>query len=106
MNTLLHYVYCDAGNWKKHHHHIIEGELSQEDIKIIINCLSDGEFFIPDQVGLPDERFEMVTEADHPWFTLYESGFEPTSANPDVAVTAAGLVEKFKACKDRWNATT
>lgn len=102
MNTRINYLYRDASNYKVHNTAVIRGELSEEDQKTILSCLEDGEYFIPSQVGLDEERFGSWTEDDHCWFEL-EPGFaEPTNAAPG-NLTCEQLVANFLAAKGNWD---
>ena len=83
---------------------MISGELTQKQIGTIMDCLMDGEYFVPRMVGLPEEMFETYApEADHPYFELNENCFTPTDAAATVHVTAAELVDAFMMQKDRWH---
>lgn len=102
MNTKIVYLYRDACNYKVLNKAVIRGELSEEDQKTILSCLEDGEYFIPSQVGLDEERFGSWTEDDHCWFEL-EPGFaEPTNAAPG-NLTCEQLVSNFLAAKGNWD---
>lgn len=54
MNTCISYLYRDACNYKIHNEVIINGVLTSAQIDSIMDCLLDGEYFIPSQVGLPE----------------------------------------------------
>lgn len=102
MNTRINYLYRDASNYKVLNSAVIRGELSEEDQKTILSCLEDGEYFIPSQVGLDEQRFGSWTEDDHCWFEL-EPGFaEPTNAAPG-NLTCEQLVANFLAAKGNWD---
>lgn len=102
MNTRINYLYRDASNYKVLNSAVIRGELSEEDQRTILSCLEDGEYFIPSQVGLDEERFGSWTEDDHCWFEL-EPGFaEPTNATPS-NLTCEQLVANFLTAKDNWD---
>lgn len=102
MNTRIVYLYRDASNYKVRNTAVIRGELSEADQQTILSCLEDGEYFIPSQVGLDEERFGSKTEDDHAWFEL-EPGFaEPTNAVP-CDLDCARLVANFMAAKGNWD---
>lgn len=65
--------------------------------------LQTKEFFIPCQVGLPEERFEELTEDDHGWFEMDKSGFSVTNDLPTVQITAEDLYSNFINAKDAWH---
>lgn len=101
MNTRVDYLYTDGDNYKVYNEAIIKGEISPNEISVIIDCLDSGEFFIPSQVGLPEEKFPEVTDADHPWFTL--QGFELTENPHTEGLDVKDLVERFKKAKGNWD---
>ena len=103
-NTKISYLYRDADNYKTYNECIVAGSLSESQQKTIIDCLHEGEYFIPRQVGLPEKRFDDGwTDADHCWFELSEDSFESTADTPTIALRASDLVEAFVAQKDRWD---
>jgi len=103
VNTIISYLYRDASNYKVFNEAIVTGKLTLEQIAEILDTLQDGENFIPHQVGLPEKKFDTVTEDDHPWFELHEDAFSVTEAAPTVDITADELYRTFLDCKDRWN---
>ena len=103
-NTKMEYLYCDADNYKKLNVCVIKGQITDEQKAAIMDCLHDGEFFIPSQIGLPEERFDDgPTVADHCWFTLDKEGFGDTDLEPTVDVSANELVAAFQNKKGRWD---
>lgn len=104
MNTKIHYLYRDADNYKMPNRCVISGEMTEAQIAQIMDCLDEGEYFIPCQVGLPEERFEKTDpQADHCWFELSADGFELTGDPSDLPLTASQLVQNFLTAKDRWD---
>ena len=103
MNTKISYLYRDADNYKVYNECIVQGEISEDQIRQILDCCDMGEYFIPRQVGLPERKFdEYDTEADHCWFELSQEGFEYTEQPANVSLTAQQLTENFSACRDNW----
>lgn len=100
--TRILYLYRDADNYKVHNSCVIDGFLTTEQMTRIRECCQDGEYFIPEAVGLPEERFAAYTEDDHPFFELL--GFEDTAKQADFSVDPEELVEAFGRCKDKWDA--
>ena len=100
VNTKISYLYRDADNYKMRHEVVIAGSMSEEQEKAIEDSLDEGVYFIPPQVGLPDDRFGSVTEADHPWFEWV--GVEPTADRPTLHVTAEELTAKFVDAANGW----
>jgi len=100
-NTRINYLYTDASNYKAHNTAVVSGELSEAQIAEINACLHDSEFFIPAQVGLPEERFEKWDDQDdHCWFTLQSIYSTPEA--PTVSLTAEQLLSNFRASKNNW----
>lgn len=104
-NTIFRYLYRDASDYKQYNECIVKGAISEEEKKLIIGCLNDGEYFIPSQVGLPEQRFDKITMDDHCWFELHESGIQVTGDRPTVDVNIKDLVQAFCDKKDRWDDT-
>ena len=100
VNTAIRYLYRDADNYKVRHEVVIAGGMSEEQEQAIEDSLDEGVYFIPAQVGLPDNRFGSVTEADHPWFEW--EGAEPTAAHPTLHITAEELTAKFVGVANGW----
>jgi len=100
-NTAISYLYRDASNYKVHNHVVVEGILDEQDRKLILDSLDEGLYFIPEQVGLPADKYS-GTEDDHPWFELEESGFEITTDEPTIDLTAGKLCLNFRRERDRW----
>lgn len=106
MNTKISYLYRDADNYKVHNECVIEGELSGEQIRSILDCCDLGEYFIPSQVGMPEKRFDKYdAEVDHCWFEISEDGFERTNQPANIPLTASQLVENFAVRKGNWDDT-
>lgn len=104
VNTKISYLYRDADNYKMRHEVVIAGSMSEEQEKAIEDSLDEGVYFIPSQVGLPDDRFGSVTAADHPWFEWV--GVEPTADRPTLHVTAEELTAKFVDAENGWTEST
>lgn len=93
-NTKISYLYRDADNFKKYNKVVLPGTFTDKQIRAIIGCLSDGEYFIPSEVGLPEDKYE-GTDADHPWFELHEDDFSKTDDDVTLNIKPEELVEKF-----------
>lgn len=102
-NTRISYLYRDAGNYKQHNEVIVPGTFTPEQIEAIIGCLDAGEYFIPFQIGFPEERCGSITEDDHCWFELCEVGFEATDAEANIDMTPDEVVAKFLKAKGNWD---
>ena len=93
MNSKISYSYCDASNYKAHNECVINGLLSDEQRQTILNCLYEGEFFVPGAVGLDVELpWEYNPQDDHPYWTIDEDSFDETSQHPTVNISADALV--------------
>ena len=110
-NTRIDYMYADAGNHKKFGHAIVRGPVFEKDLKVIFKNLFDGEFFIPDQVGIPRlapsiDSPDYDDELDH---DLH--GFESFSLTLDAPTSNMKIREfvgKFDAIKNEsdWEFST
>ena len=81
-NIRLIYLYRDASNYKQHGEVILSNEtqLTVEEIdQTIRSLLSDGLFFIAQQVQLEERFFAVISEDDHPWheFVQVEATTDP-----------------------------
>lgn len=104
-NTSIHYIYRDACNYKIRSDEVVAGLLTEAEREEIIACCDSGVYFIASQVSLPENRFERWTEDDHPWFEFDDgvASFESTDAEPTLSITAAELLEKFRAAEGNWD---
>lgn len=105
MNTRISYLYRDASNYKKHNEVVVEGVFTDDQIRTIISCLNDGEYFIPRQIGFPEVRFGEITEDDHCWFELCEEDFEEVELGSTINLLPDEIVRRFESAKGRWDDT-
>lgn len=104
VNTKISYLYRDASNYKAYNEVIIKGKISPTQINQIMECLEDGEYFIPCQIGFPEIRIGKVDpEVDHCWFELELSSFQFTSEPETVEITAEELVQAFRKARGNWD---
>lgn len=103
MNTKVEYLYRDASNYKVHNEAVIKGTLTTEQIEEIISCCDCVEYFVPQQVGLPETRFGKITEDDHCWFEICKEGFSETDQANTVDLTAEELYRNFLAASGKWD---
>jgi len=83
--TILEYQYRDAGNYKAFGELLLEGEMTPNDLADLTPYLYDGEYFIPEEVGIQPlqpllwEEFGSANEDDHGWHIFVgtrEAGIE------------------------------
>lgn len=108
MNTKINYMYRDASNYKQHQNVIVKGELTDDQIqKIYASCdeypdkdkpfdpeCEEPIYFIPQQVGLPEIRFEKTTSDDHCWFEMQT--IELTDEAPTIDMSADEIFRNFE----------
>ena len=86
-----------------HNECVVQGTISAEQIAVILECLDEGEYFIPHLVGLPEKRFDTFDpQVDHPYFELSEDSFAETMESETVEVQVDELVSAFLCCKGKW----
>jgi len=102
QNTKIEYLYRDCSNWKVWNVAVVAGEITEKQKKAILAALDSGEYFIPNQVGLPEQRFDEYNEDDHCWFELGEYSFSLTDAKPTVQMTVEDLTRAFTLSKGNW----
>lgn len=103
VTTCIYYLYRDADNYKKLNKIIVPGRYTNEQINEIISSLSEGQWFIPSMIGFPEEKIDdKETDADHPWFELETSDFEPSNEKPDIDKSPEEIVALFKSTKGHW----
>ncbi len=96
-NTLIYYCYRDAGNTKFWGEIVVSGQVSRKQLE---KFLFDGEWFVPEQVGLNHLLTEPWTKLDHILHELHE--FEDTERT-DHFCLADELIAKFEAAhKKGW----
>ena len=82
-NICFVYMYRDASNYKQHGEVIFPNETQRtvEEVDAQIrSLLSDGLFFIAQQVKIEERFFDVVSEDDHPWheYVSVEATADPT----------------------------
>ena len=82
-NIRFVYMYRDASNYKQHGEVILPNETQRtvEEVDAQIrSLLSDGLFFIAQQVQIEERFFDVVSEDDHPWheYVSVEATADPT----------------------------
>ena len=90
MNTIVHYMYRDAANYKIHCKEIVKGELDEIDRKDLFENYEEAiEFFYPEKIGFKAPTF--VSEGYRPYEDDPDSheivDFELTDERPTVDLT-------------------
>ena len=100
-NTRITYLYRDADNYKTLNEVVVQGTFTDDEIDEIMGICDQGEYFIPRQVGLPEERFEKLDpQSDHCWFEIAREDFEETSDPWTEPVTAREILAAFRRIRD------
>lgn len=97
MNTQFAYTYRDASNWKTFEIIILQGEMSSTDMNMIFDKLYEGQFFIPEQVGLValQTRDHLLSERDHIWHELDRDAIQLVDTPKNSNILASELVKCF-----------
>lgn len=103
LNTKIEFLYRDESNYKNWNVCILKGELTSEQANTILDSLHMGDLFIPEQVGLPVERFGSTTEDDTCWCELNYDFWSYTTGKETVSITPEQLTANFAAAKDHWD---
>lgn len=93
MNTVFNYLYRDGSNYKQWGSVVFAGTVSDVLTQRFARSLESGEFFIADQLRVP-EVFPgtwPIYADDHCWHEW--AGFEATDASPDDPVSRT--IEQF-----------
>lgn len=102
-NTKIEFLYRDAANWKTWNSIVIPGGITQEQIDRVMACRDDGEYFIPERLGLEANRWNSYDEElDHIWCQLYDHGIEATELAWTDDLSPEELVRRFELMKGRW----
>jgi hypothetical protein len=97
-NTSFSYLYRDASNYKLFEAAILEGEMSEDDIALILSKRSEENLFLPSQVGLEplQKRWDNLNDDDHVWHELNADDVTTVDVPPTIKMTAKELVENFR----------
>lgn len=104
-NTRIKYLYRDSQNFKEYYETVIPGKITKKDIDTIISCLKDGEYFIPNQIGLPGEpgiENYPLSSYDSCYFELSKDSFSFTQLQPEIDITIPQLITNFLNAKNNW----
>ena len=99
-HTLLSYLYRDASNYKAHGAILLSGEATSDLHRRLRESLIDGEYFIPEKVGVPSVREKLYgyseghsTADDHLLHELIE--MRPATRQEVESMTPVAEVEEF-----------
>lgn len=96
-NTIVHYMYRDASNYKFHGEFVVSGKLRMHQLE---DFLFDAEFFVPHEIGL-EHLLDMPMNEDDHYLHTFES-FEECSRG-DVFCSAEEFISRVKeANKKGW----
>lgn len=102
-STSIEYLYRDGSNYKRLNKITVPGRYTERQIDTIIDCLHEGQWFIPQKIGFPEEKIDdRETEKDHPWFELNAWDFEDSTEPPQIDKSPEEIVNLFLAAKDHW----
>jgi len=100
MHTLLLYRYRDAANYKADGAVLLSGEALSEHHRQLRESLIDGEYFIPEKVGIPALRDQLyggsgaqATRHDHLLHELVE--MRPATPREVASMTPVAEVDEF-----------
>lgn len=106
MNTRIEYMYRDASNYKAYGEAVLRGTISESEKEAIGKALYDGEFFIPEEVGLDGLAGDLGVldeEHDHPFHTI-EGFFETEGSPTDLAPSAEEFVKLMLGMtQEKWS---
>jgi hypothetical protein len=98
MNSIVEYMYRDAGNNKQWEEIVVSGGLCLGDLQ---PYLVDGLWFVPEEVGLmplQPQFTDYPNRDDHPWHELVD--VRPTEKEPGW-IEAEALIQKFRDADQR-----
>lgn len=102
-STSIEYLYGGGSNYKRFNRIIVPGRYTKDQIHTIVDCLSEGQWFIPSKIGFPEEKIDNVeTEEDYPWFELNDWDFKESTNPPQIDKSPEEVVNLFLAAKDHW----
>lgn len=99
-HTLLSYLYRDASNYKAHGTILLSGEAIPDLHRRLRESLIDGEYFIPEKVGIPPLREQLYAgagaQASRDNRLLHELiNLRPATRQEIVSMTPVAEVEEF-----------
>lgn len=104
LNTEFNYQYRDGGNYKVYASPVFKGLLTDKQKEDIVGKLGDGEYFIPEQVGLESQQYQLTEkygvdpDLDHNFHEVVDiSDITDVDKEPTVKMTAEELYQKFMA---------
>lgn len=99
-NTIFEYLYRDASNYKAHGAVLLDGRLDEASKRKIQDRFERDEYFVADQLGVPDRRPKLwdwsggrPNEDDHSWHEF--SGFRDATIADQKTLGCWGSVGEF-----------
>lgn len=95
--TELTYQFTDGSNCKRCSSMVFRGRLKPEQLRFIVSCLDENEFFVPAQVGFESLHFAFTDFAsvDHAWHGLRVTKEQDWALDAEGYVLAAGAVRQL-----------
>jgi hypothetical protein len=81
-NTLVEYMYRDSGNWKTWQTVVFEGVITQDQVDIIHQNLMHGEYFTPEDFGLPNVSDDPSDPMSFHEFCIIRTTTAPADSGP------------------------
>lgn len=95
LDTTIHYLYRDGSNYKFRATFCVQGELTLGDMEPF---LIDGQFFLPNALGIPSLVPVRRNEDDHELHEIEQLVHEPALAR---AIPVSQFLHDLKASSDR-----
>lgn len=102
VNTEMTYLTRSSENYKSVYSIVIEGLITDDQQKAILGSLMDGEFFVPEAIGLDAPRSFPFDDTDSMFWELNTKDFRPTNQEPTTLMTMEQLVNAFISYKGKW----
>jgi hypothetical protein len=108
---VLNYMYRDADNYKQHGEVTLSRALTEQETERIRRALDMGEYFIPQQVGMPPLQMNfggIDPDSDHAWHELGDvsEAYGPNTRNHGGEYDTDELIAAFEqAAQDGWDDT-
>jgi len=97
QHTRFEYMYRDGSNYKQYGLAVFAGAITDAERATIRSALERGEYFLAEQVGLPNlrEKWETHFEDDHIWHELVDITVVDGPGKPSVEETIHAFADRF-----------